>query len=125
MSPWLGFCLLLGLRIDLSFKISQEMNRLVYNKRGVVAQNEHDEFVRRQLQSLSNSEPEFLGYAENDHRLAKKEFGIHSRVPMFRFEHFKHGSMEMTPGTPLMAPSLLPRTVAIPPIFWAVARYRT
>ena len=52
--------------------------------------------MRRQLQSLSNSEPKFLGYAEDDHRLAKKDFGIHRHVPMFQFEHFKHGSMEMT-----------------------------
>lgn len=52
--------------------------------------------MRRQLRSLSTEEPEFLGYAEDDHRLAKKDFGIHPRVPMFRFDHFKHGSMEMT-----------------------------
>ena len=72
------------------------MNTIPYNKRDAVAQNEHDEFVRHQLQSLSNSEPKFLGYADDDHRLAKKDFGIHRRVPMFQFEHFKHGSMEMT-----------------------------
>ena len=72
------------------------MNTIPYNKRDAVAQNEHDEFVRRPLQSLSNSEPKFLGYAEDDHRLAKKDFGIHRHVPMFQFEHFKHGSMEMT-----------------------------
>ena len=48
------------------------------------------------FESLSTKEPEFLGYAEDDHRLVKKEFGIHPRVPMFQFDHFKHGSMEMT-----------------------------
>lgn len=72
------------------------MNTLTYNKRDAIAQNDHEQFVRRQLQSLSNSEPEFLGYTQDDHRLAKKDFGLHPRVPMFRFEHFKHGSMEMT-----------------------------
>ncbi|OQE26121.1 hypothetical protein PENFLA_c007G06990 [Penicillium flavigenum] len=50
------------------------------------AQNDHNNFVYRQLRSLSSSDPEFLGYAKSDHRLAKKDFGNH---PL-------HGSMEMT-----------------------------
>lgn len=69
---------------------------LNYNKRDAVIQSQHDEFVRRQLRSLSTKEPEFLGYAEDDHRLAKKDFGLHPRVPMFQFDHIRHGSMEMT-----------------------------
>lgn len=69
---------------------------LNYNKRDAVIQSQHDEFVHRQLRSLSTKEPEFLGYAEDDHRLAKKDFGLHPRVPMFQFDHIRHGSMEMT-----------------------------
>ncbi|XHF96653.1 hypothetical protein AWENTII_000275 [Aspergillus wentii] len=79
--------------------VDLEMNVLNYNRharRDAVAQGQHDEFVRYQLRSLSTSEPEFLGYAEEDHRLAKREFATHPLVPMFRFDHAKHGSMEMT-----------------------------
>ena len=73
------------------------MNIIPYNKRDLAtAQNAHEDFVRRQLRSLSSKEPEFLGYAQDDHRLAKKDFGLHPRVPMFQFDHFKHGSMEIT-----------------------------
>lgn len=73
------------------------MNTIPYNKRDLAtAQDAHEDFVRRQLRSLSSKEPEFLGYAQDDHRLAKKDFGLHPRVPMFQFDHFKHGSMEIT-----------------------------
>lgn len=68
----------------------------ILTRRDADAQNDHNDFVYRQLQSLSSSNPEFLGYAKSDHRLAKKDFGNHPLVPMFRFDHFKHGSMEMT-----------------------------
>ncbi|RJE24495.1 hypothetical protein PHISCL_03187 [Aspergillus sclerotialis] len=77
--------------------VNWEMNIIPYNKREVdITQNTHDGFVRRQLRSLSTKEPEFLGYTQDDHRLAKKDFGLHPRVPMFRFDHFKHGQMEIT-----------------------------
>ena len=66
------------------------MNTIPYNKRDLAtAQDAHEDFVRRQLRSLSSKEPEFLGYAQDDHRLAKKDFGLHPRVPMFQFDHFK------------------------------------
>ncbi|KAJ5312372.1 hypothetical protein N7508_003202 [Penicillium antarcticum] len=74
--------------------VDLEMNTLT--RRDVDAQNNHDDFVYIQLRSLSSRDPEFLGYAKSDHRLAKKDFGNHPLVPMFRFDHFKHGSMEMT-----------------------------
>ncbi|KUM63247.1 hypothetical protein ACN42_g3875 [Penicillium freii] len=60
------------------------------------AQLDHNEFVRHQLRSLSSQEPEFLGYAEEDHKLARREFGTHPLVPMFRFDHSEFGSMEIT-----------------------------
>lgn len=60
------------------------------------AQLEHNEFVRDQLRSLSFREPEFLGYAEDDHKLARRDFGTHPLVPMFRFDHSELGSMEIT-----------------------------
>lgn len=68
----------------------------ILTRRDADAQNDHNDFVYRQLRSLSSSNPEFFGYAKSDHRLAKKDFGNHPLVPMFRFDHFKHGSMEMT-----------------------------
>lgn len=76
------------------------MNVLNYNslnKRDALAQAGHDGVIYHLLRSLSHEkEPEFLGYTEKDHRLARREFGTHPLVPMFRFDHFKHGSMEIT-----------------------------
>ncbi|KAJ5361942.1 hypothetical protein N7541_002786 [Penicillium brevicompactum] len=74
--------------------VDLEMN--VLTRREIDAQNNHDDFVFHHIRSLSSRDPEFLGYAKDDHRLAKKDFGHHPLVPMFRFDHFKHGSMEMT-----------------------------
>ncbi|KAJ5561882.1 hypothetical protein N7461_000643 [Penicillium sp. DV-2018c] len=64
--------------------------------RDLHAQLSHNDFVRRQLRSLSTSEPEFLGYAADDHKLARRDFGTHPYVPMYRFEHAAHGRMEIT-----------------------------
>lgn len=64
--------------------------------RDLDAQLDHNEFVRHQLRSLSTREPKFLGYAEDDHKLAKRDFGTHPHVPMFQFDHPQLGSMEIT-----------------------------
>lgn len=64
--------------------------------RDAQAQLGHNEFVREQLRSLSSNEPEFMGYADDDHKLAQRDFGTHPLVPMFRFNHSTHGSMEIT-----------------------------
>lgn len=37
-----------------------------------------------------------MGYADDDHKLAQRDFGTHPLVPMFRFNHSTHGSMEIT-----------------------------
>lgn len=58
----------------------------------------HHNTVRHLLRSMSHandSEPEFLGYADDDHRLARRDGGLHPLVPTFRFEHYKLGSMEL------------------------------
>lgn len=65
-------------------------------RRDLDAQLYHNNFVRHQLRSLSVREPEFLGYAEDDHKLAQRDFGTHPLVPMFQFEHSQLGSMELT-----------------------------
>lgn len=75
--------------------------------------------------SLSTKEPEFLGYAEDDHRLAKKEFGIHPRVPMFQFDHFKHGSMEVTIRDTLNGTFVTETYAGHPTHLLGVVRYKT
>lgn len=67
-----------------------------YEKNDALTQLDHNSFVLHQLRSLSAREPEFLGYAASDHKLAQRDFGTHPAVPMYRFDHFKHGSMEIT-----------------------------
>lgn len=64
--------------------------------RDLDAQLNHNDFVHHQLRSLSTREPEFLGYTEDDHKLAQRDFGTHPLVPMFQFEHSQLGSMELT-----------------------------
>lgn len=64
----------------------------------VQSQMLHQNTVRHLLRSMSRvneSEPEFLGYADDDHRLARRDGGLHPLVPTFRFEHYKLGSMEL------------------------------
>lgn len=58
----------------------------------------HHDTVRHVLRSMSHAdypEPEFIGYTDDDHRLARRDGGLHPLVPAFRFEHYKLGSMEL------------------------------
>ena len=61
----------------------------------MAAQNVHNYFVYRALHDISEHQPEFLGYAEDHHRLARRDFGTHPAAPMFRFRHPKHGDMHL------------------------------
>jgi hypothetical protein len=81
------------------------MNVLPYNRRAINDglteiddQMQHEYEVLSHLRSLSHRdmpEPEFLGYADADHRFSKRGEGKHPAIPIYRFEHFKLGSMEI------------------------------
>lgn len=80
--------------------VNLEMNILTRGLDDAAMQSQllHHDTMKHMLRSLSHAdfpEPEFLGYADDDHRLARRDGGLHPLVPTFRFEHFKLGSMEV------------------------------
>lgn len=64
----------------------------------LAAQKAHNHFVHRALSSLAEegSEVDFVGYAPENHRLARRTSTEHPLAPMFRFKHRKYGRMEVT-----------------------------
>lgn len=79
----------------------------VFNRRDVLeqidarertAQKAHNHFVHRALGSLAEagSDVEFVGYAPDNHRLARRASTEHPLAPMFRFKHKRYGRMEVT-----------------------------
>ncbi|KAH8889243.1 hypothetical protein GQ53DRAFT_870292 [Thozetella sp. PMI_491] len=60
------------------------------------AQKAHNHFVHRALSSLADGDVEFVGYAPDNHKLARRSSEEHPYAPMFRFTHKKYGRMELT-----------------------------
>ncbi|KAJ7642609.1 hypothetical protein DFH06DRAFT_1427237 [Mycena polygramma] len=69
----------------------------VFSKRAQdLHQGRHDDLMRRVLSGLSTEPVEFLGYAPEAHRLARRgEADLHSHAPVFRFVHPTHGPMDI------------------------------
>ncbi|KAJ9270731.1 hypothetical protein DTO212C5_3228 [Paecilomyces variotii] len=62
-----------------------------------IAQHAHNHFVHTAIRSLAvDGSVEFVGYAEDTHRLARRTSSEHPFAPMFRFNHTKHGAIEVT-----------------------------
>ncbi|KAJ9292854.1 hypothetical protein DTO271G3_8301 [Paecilomyces variotii] len=62
-----------------------------------IAQYAHNHFVHTAIRSLAvDDSVEFVGYAEDTHRLARRTSSEHPFAPMFRFNHTKHGAIEVT-----------------------------
>ncbi|KAE8393876.1 hypothetical protein ETB97_011821 [Aspergillus alliaceus] len=60
-------------------------------------QKAHNHFVHKALRSLSvDDEVDFVGYAPDSHKLARRGSSVHPLAPMFRFNHHKYGPMELT-----------------------------
>lgn len=69
--------------------------------RDLTAQKAHNHFVHTALRSLAEdgSAVEFVGYAPDNHRLARRGLAAsaeHPLAPMFRFRHKRYGGMEVT-----------------------------
>ncbi|KAL4801954.1 hypothetical protein BDV18DRAFT_164464 [Aspergillus unguis] len=65
----------------------------------MTSQKAHDHFVHSALRSLSMADDDgvdFVGYAPESHRLARRASSVHPHAPMFRFTHHKYGPMELT-----------------------------
>lgn len=60
------------------------------------AQKAHNHFVYKSLRSLSTDEVDFVGYAPDSHKLARRDSSVHPYASMFRFKHQKYGPMELT-----------------------------
>ncbi|KAJ7210127.1 hypothetical protein GGX14DRAFT_394924 [Mycena pura] len=59
-------------------------------------QAHHDDLMRRVLGGFSAEPVEFLGYAPEAHRLARRGAGhLHPFAPVFRFTHPTHGLMDI------------------------------
>ncbi|KAJ6462798.1 hypothetical protein C8R47DRAFT_1327125 [Mycena vitilis] len=59
-------------------------------------QERHDELMRRVLGDFSTGPIEFLGYAPETHRLARRGGDhLHPAAPVFRFSHPRHGLMDI------------------------------
>ncbi|KAJ6511536.1 hypothetical protein C8R47DRAFT_1182398 [Mycena vitilis] len=69
----------------------------VFTKRAQdLHQERHDDLMRRVLGGFSTGPIEFLGYAPEMHRLARRDAGhLHPHAPLFRFTHPKHGLMDI------------------------------
>ena len=59
------------------------------------AQKAHNFFVYDALKGVSTSEPRFLGYAHDSHRLAKRDSTIHPYAPVFRIALDKYGHVDL------------------------------
>lgn len=65
----------------------------------LAAQKAHNHFVHAALRSLAEGgggAVEFVGYAPDNHRLARRAPAEHPLAPMFRFRHARYGGMEVT-----------------------------
>ncbi|KAF4221580.1 hypothetical protein CNMCM5878_008828 [Aspergillus fumigatiaffinis] len=62
----------------------------------MTSQKAHNHFVHNALRSLSMDDVDFVGYAPDSHKLARRGSSIHPFAPMFRFNHYKYGPMELT-----------------------------
>jgi hypothetical protein len=69
----------------------------VFSKRSQdLHQERHDDLMRRVLGDFSTEPVEFLGYAPETHRLARRSEGhLHPHAPIFRFMHPRHGRMDI------------------------------
>ncbi|KAJ7019283.1 hypothetical protein C8F04DRAFT_1404362 [Mycena alexandri] len=69
----------------------------VFTKRAQdLHQEHHDDLMRRVLGGFSPESVEFLGYAPEAHRLARRSEGhLHPHAPVFRFMHPRHGLMDI------------------------------
>ncbi|EHA20578.1 hypothetical protein CBS63078_2490 [Aspergillus niger] len=64
--------------------------------KNMTSQKAHNHFVHNALRSLSTDEVDFVGYAPDSHKLARRDSSVHPFAPMFRFNHHKYGPMELT-----------------------------
>ncbi|KAL4756794.1 uncharacterized protein BDW70DRAFT_172115 [Aspergillus foveolatus] len=78
--------------IDLR-KFSRDLNSLP--AADMTSQKAYSHFVHQALRSLSTDEVEFVGYAPDSHKLARRDSSVHPFAPMFRFSHHKYGPMEL------------------------------
>lgn len=62
----------------------------------MTSQKAHNHFVHNALRTLSTDEVEFVGYAPDSLKLARRDLSVHPFAPMFRFNHRKYGPMELT-----------------------------
>lgn len=80
--------------IDLTV-FGRHINSRDLDKSETTAQRFHDVLTYHAVRGLSEHEPEFLGYAEDHHHLASRDFGSHPLAPMFRLRHSKYGDMHL------------------------------
>ena len=65
----------------------------------MTSQKAHNHFVHKAIRGLSvggDDAVEFIGYAPESHKLARRSSTIHPLAPMFRFTHHRHGPMQLT-----------------------------
>lgn len=80
-------------RIDLT-EFARDLDSLPATH--MTSQKAHNHFVHNALRSLSTDEVDFVGYAPDSHKLARRDSSVHPYAPMFRFNHHKYGPMELT-----------------------------
>jgi hypothetical protein len=80
-------------QIDLR-EFSRDLDSL--DAMNTTSQKAHNHFVHNALRSLSADGVDFIGYAPDSHKLARRGSSVHPYAPMFRFNHSKYGPMELT-----------------------------
>ncbi|KAJ7721406.1 hypothetical protein B0H14DRAFT_3098477 [Mycena olivaceomarginata] len=84
------------LSIGSAFKAAQSAGWLARAHSGFEGSARHDDLMSRVLGDFSREPIEFLGYAPEAHRLARRGEGdLHPHAPVFRFTHPKYGLMDI------------------------------
>lgn len=81
------------MRIDLH-EFAHDLNSLPATN--MTSQKARNQFVHNALCSLSTDEVDFVRYAPDSRKVARRNSNIHPFAPMFRFNHRKYGLMELT-----------------------------
>lgn len=65
----------------------------------MTSQKAHNHFVHKAIRGLlvdGDDAVEFIDYAPESHKLARRSSTIHPLAPMFRLTHHNHGPMQLT-----------------------------